>query len=222
MGRPVAALLALLLLPLRVVSFAAASARWLGRQAAAKADAKASPTASVRLPAVPGRWVEAPGTFMRDEVPDDGLQKWVAWCEMAAPEGLAAAEGQQAAEGLAREGVGTESLGERQERRAGLQRAHVAWERAAMLRSMVAQAAAGEDPCEEEDRPVEERQCPRVLWDQALHTDGALRPTGMLLCGAAPSLAAFRALIKADPYAEAGVFAWTSIFKWTQVRTLVA
>ena len=25
---------------------------------------------------------EAPGRFMRDEVPDDGMQKYVAWCEI--------------------------------------------------------------------------------------------------------------------------------------------
>jgi len=118
-----------------------------------------------------------------------------------------------------------ESVWSRQDRRGEVIDAHVAWlEEEAMLPSMRAQLADDyEDPdtTSADDpaalRPDGEKANPRVLWEYNLVAEGAVRPTGMLLCGAAPTAESFEAFVASDPYAQAGFFASTRIFKWNQV-----
>jgi uncharacterized protein YciI len=139
---------------------------------------------------------EAPGRFMRDEVPDDGMQKYVAWCEIT--------------------GAGKR---ERQERRRELQREHVVWQRDCMLPSQKEQLMSElKLPADDADRPDGERGHARILWEKGLISPGGLYVDGMAVCIAAASYEDFEALLHSDPYFAHGVFDSVETFEWMQVN----
>ena len=114
---------------------------------------------------------------MRDEVPDDGMQKYVAWCEIT--------------------GAGKR---ERQERRRELQREHVVWQRDCMLPSQKEQLMSElKLPADDADRPDGERGHARILWEKGLISPGGLDVDGMAVCIAAASYEDFEALLHCKP-----------------------
>jgi len=71
---------------------------------------------------------------------------------------------------------------------------------------------------EDWDRPDEEKEDSRVLWDMSLLEEGAFFPDGMALCVAAASEADFLAFLAQDPYLREGdVFDQVTTYRWTQV-----
>lgn len=96
-----------LALAVAAASLPRAAQAFLGRSSWATAQQRPPPSL-VRRPVTIEQLFESPGRFSRDEVPDDGLQKWVAWCEMVGDDDTIAAL---------------------QQKRAGLVAEHSAWER---------------------------------------------------------------------------------------------
>ena len=89
-----------------------------------------------------------------------------------------------------------------------------------MLPSQTAQKQTEFKVADEDwDRPDEEKENPRVLWDMSLLEEGAFFPDGMSLCVAAASEADFLAFLAQDPYLREGdVFDQVTTYRWTQVR----
>lgn len=91
--------------------------------------------------------------------------------------------------------------------------------RTVMLPSQTAQKQTEYQVAQEDwNRPDEEKQDARVLWDLSLLQEGAFFPDGMALCVAAASEADFLAFLAQDPYLREGdVFDKVTTYRWTQV-----
>ena len=189
-------LLLLLLLPLASLSTAFPHADpWVGKALPRSKSSSVGEAARGRTSTIRHFTLEeAPGRFMRDEVPDDGLQKYVAWCEITGDDKQV-----------------------RQALRQQLQREHVVWQRECMLPSQKEQLLSETKlAVDDDERPDSERSTARILWEKKLISPGSIYPDGMAVCVAAASHAEFEALINADPFIAQGVFDSVETFEWTR------